>query len=138
MGVIYSDQGNYNTAREYFEEGLVLAQEVHDRLQASLFLRNLGDIALSTGDFDNALSFFEKFRRLIQDTPDDFYLNMVFFDIGEVARFQGNYDKAIVSFEKGLAGAKSEYWKATFYLGLANIEQMRNHSINAKQHLLMP
>jgi len=135
MGVIYSDQGNYNTAREYFEEGLFLAQEVHDRLQVSLFLRNLGDIALSTGDFDNALSFFEQFRRLIQDTPDDFYLNMVFFDIGEVARFQGNYDKAIVSFEKGLAGAKSEYWKVTFYLGLANIEQMRNHSINAKQYL---
>ena len=96
-------QGDYETARRLYEEGLSAGRSVHDLQQVSLSCRGLGGLALEQGDYPTARGFAAEALSVARQSNDRFSIARSLNMIGDMARAQGEDAAARPLYEESIA-----------------------------------
>ena len=96
-------QGDYETARRMYEEGLSDGRSAHDLRQVSLSCRGLGGLAYEQGDYPTARGFVEEALAAARQSNDRFGIARSLSMIGDLARSQGDDAAARPLYEEALA-----------------------------------
>ncbi|CAF3918870.1 unnamed protein product [Adineta steineri] len=106
LGGVHFNQGNYEKAARYFEQGLEICQKAlpskHSHLATSC--NNIGSVYKKMGEYSKALLFYEKDFEICQKTlPSDHpKLATSCNNIGSVYKKMGDYSKALLFYGKTL------------------------------------
>ena len=96
-------QGDYETARRMYEEGLSDGRSVHDLRQVSLSCRGLGGLAFEQGDYPTARRFAAEALSVARQSNDRFGVARSLNMIGDLARAQGQDAAARPLYEESIA-----------------------------------
>ena len=96
-------QGDYETARRLYEEGLSDGRSVHDLRQVSLSCRGLGGLAFEQGDYPTARGFAAEALSVARQSNDRFGIARSLNMIGDLARAQGEDAAARPLYEESIA-----------------------------------
>jgi tetratricopeptide (TPR) repeat protein len=96
-------QGDYETARRMYEEGLSDGRSVHDLGQVSLACRGLGGLAHEQGAYPTARAFGEEALAAARQSNDQFGIARSLSLLGDLARSQGDDAAARLLYEEALA-----------------------------------
>ena len=96
-------QGDYETARRMYEEGLSDGRSAHDLRQVSLSCRGLGGLAYEQGDYPTARGFAEEALAAARQSNDRFGIARSLSMLGDLARSQGDDAAARPLYEEALA-----------------------------------
>jgi len=96
-------QGDYETARRMYQEGLTEGRAAVDLSQVSLSCRGLGGLALEQGDYVAARGFIEEALTAARDSNDKFGIARSLNMLGDLARTIGDNTAARPLFEEALA-----------------------------------
>jgi tetratricopeptide (TPR) repeat protein len=96
-------QGNYETARMMYEQGLSEGREADDLPQISLSCRGLGGLALEQGNYNAAREFIEEALAVARESNDKFGVARSLNMLGDLARTVGDDAAARPLFEEALA-----------------------------------
>jgi predicted ATPase/serine/threonine protein kinase len=96
-------QGDYETARRMYEEGLSDGRSAHDLRQVSLSCRGLGGLAYEEGDYPAARGFVEEALAAARKSNDTFGVARSLSMLGDLARSLGDDTAARPLYEEALA-----------------------------------
>jgi tetratricopeptide (TPR) repeat protein len=106
LGYIKDDQGDYQKAIKYYEQGLAIEEKTLSPDDSSLATSygNIGLVYRNMGDYTKAVSFLQKDIGIREKTlsPDDPSLATSYNNIGLVYKNMGEYSKALSFYEKAL------------------------------------
>jgi predicted ATPase/class 3 adenylate cyclase len=111
-------KGNYEQARDNFDQALALYREAENRENIGLLLAYRAQTALGLGDFAGA----HQFAEMSLDTnygEDDWRTAAGLFDLGDAAYLQGHFEEAQQNYAEGLALV--EDWGSAFPVALRNV-----------------
>jgi tetratricopeptide (TPR) repeat protein len=106
LGYCKNNQGDYEKATEYYEQGLEIYQRTlpsnHPLL--ATFYNNIGAVYENVGQYSKALSVHEKALEIYQKTPPPNHPDLAasYSNIGLVCDNMGEYSKALSFYEKSL------------------------------------
>jgi predicted ATPase/class 3 adenylate cyclase/Tfp pilus assembly protein PilF len=101
-GVMAYCQGEYAVSRAFFEDGLAIRRELHDRTGIAALLNNLGNVAYDQADYSTAQSLFEESLTLRRELGERRGIAATLNNLGNVANEQGSYSSARTLFEESL------------------------------------
>lgn len=130
-------QGDYQTARNLYEQGLREAQSAADLTQVSLFCRGLGGLAFEQGDDASAVTFIEQALSAARKSGDAFGISASLNKLGDLARSAGDYKAALPLFHDALATRLQlgrKYAAASTLINLASAEYGLGDYWAAKLH----
>ncbi len=93
LGVCATDMGQFDQARQYYEEALPLYQELEDRLGESTVLNNLSIVAYSQNELVAAMTHWEEARLIHQDIGDKEGTARVLTNLSSVCLDLGEHEK---------------------------------------------
>ena len=96
-------QGDYETARRMYEEGLSGGRSAHDLRQVSLSCRGLGGLAHEQGDYPTARGFAEEALAAARQSNDKYGIARSLSLLGDLARSLGDNAAARPWYEEALA-----------------------------------
>ena len=103
MGWLAYDQGDYEQAAGYHQEGLARFRQIGDRAGIAEALRGLGELVLSQRDFPRAQALFEESLALSRELGHTEGQAWSLDHLGCVALERGAYEQASELFEQALA-----------------------------------
>ncbi|MCX8079924.1 MAG: tetratricopeptide repeat protein [Bacteroidia bacterium] len=95
MGLIYSDQGNYSMALEYYFRALKMNETIGDKKGQAVNLGNIGLVYWNQGDYSNALEYYFRAQRIDEEIGNKQGLASNLANIGLVYNDLGDYLKAL-------------------------------------------
>ncbi len=101
-GVLARNQSDYDQARAWLEESLVLRRELGDKTGTSMVLVDLGTVAGDRGDPAQAAAFFEKSLRLKRELGDMWGTALVLGNLGVATHHRGDLADAAALLEESL------------------------------------
>ncbi len=102
IGLIYSDQKYYKTAREYYNLGLQIRLSINDTNGIAASYNNIGVFYKDINKPDSALFYYQKSLQIIQQTNDVESQSMYLENIGRIYIDDNKPDSAILYFNKSL------------------------------------
>ncbi|CAF1409762.1 unnamed protein product [Adineta steineri] len=106
LGSVHSNQGDYEKAIWYFEQGLEIQQKTlpSDHRDLAISNNSIGLVYYNLGKYSKALSYYEKAREIQQKTlpSDQLDLATLYNNIGSVYRNTVEYSTALSYYEKAL------------------------------------
>ncbi len=102
LGVTARSQGDYDTARNVFEEILETARAANDLQQIASSSRGLGMVAYGQNDFPAARKFIEEALVICRQLDDNYGIAFSLNFLGELARTEGDNAAARIRFEESL------------------------------------
>ncbi|MET0753766.1 MAG: tetratricopeptide repeat protein [Pyrinomonadaceae bacterium] len=99
---IARQQGDYQSARKFYEEGLVAARAIGDKRQIAQANRGLGTVLYIMRDYETARVYLEKGLALSRELNDRHIIAISLNALGELARAQKDYRAARPLFEETL------------------------------------
>jgi predicted ATPase/serine/threonine protein kinase len=130
-------QGDYETARRLYEEGLSDGRSVHDLRQVSLSCRGLGGLAFEQGDYPTARGFAAEALSVARQSNDRYGIARSLNMIGDLARAQGQDAAARPLYEESIAICRqlgNNYATANILTNLAAAEFGEGHYSAAHAH----
>mgnify|MGYP003465903748 CR=1 FL=1 len=113
IGAVYSDQGNYAKALEYFQKALGIRKEKlgNDHSDVASCYNNIGAVYNDQGDYTKALECYQTaldiWKRVLgEDHP---MVALCHHNMGVVYKVQGDYPKALEHYQKALGIRKRVY-----------------------------
>jgi Tfp pilus assembly protein PilF len=103
LGPLARLQGDYETAREVYEEGLAEGRAANDLRQVALASWGLGAVAEQQGDIGAARTFIEEGLAISRGLDDKFGIAASLSFLGDLARTEGEPAAARPLFEESLA-----------------------------------
>ncbi len=103
LGAVAHARGEFDTAREWFEEGLSNYRAVGDRAGEAMALNNLGNVAFQRGTYDRARERYEESLRVKREIGDRHGVATSLMSLGIVHRAVGNYERSRARQEQSLA-----------------------------------
>jgi len=97
-----SMHGDFEKARAFLEQSLILRREINDKLGVAHELQRLGIIAYYTGDYRRAATLQEESLTLCHELGDLHGIARAIGGLGILALDQENYDQATARFEECL------------------------------------
>ncbi|MEM7116641.1 MAG: tetratricopeptide repeat protein [Chloroflexota bacterium] len=102
LGAVARNLGQQTNARNYFMQGLDIAQKLGDLRSEATLLNNLGDVAYYLGVFSEAKAHYQQSRQIAQGLGDAIMEVVVTVSLGIVARDTGDFATAQRLLEQGL------------------------------------
>jgi predicted ATPase/serine/threonine protein kinase len=118
-------QGDHETARKMYEEGLSDGRATHDLRQISLSCRGLGGLAYEQGDLASARQFVDEALAAARESNDRFGIARSLNMLGDLARSLGDDAAARSWYEEALAICRqlgNKYATANIFINLAAAE----------------
>lgn len=106
LGVNQGNQGPYERAETYPQEGLTLARQIGHRELISIFLLNLGTLAYEQQNYAQAETYLLEELALVRQLDHREWITVYLINIGEMMQKQGNYARAEVYLREGLERVK--------------------------------
>jgi predicted ATPase/class 3 adenylate cyclase len=139
-GVLAHAQGDYDTARALYRQGLTLRREIDDTPGVASSLNNLGVVAQETGDYAAARALHEESLALKRDLGDSSGIAFSLTNLGNVAKEQADYAAARAMHAEALAlfrqlGDKRSIASALTNLGVVAFAQgdhISAHSLHSE------
>jgi tetratricopeptide (TPR) repeat protein len=97
-GMSSYDQGQYQSALNYFQQALVIRREVGDRAGEGATLNNIGGVYDSRGQYDQAFQNFQQALVILREVGDRVGEGTTLNNVGSVYRARGQYDQAFQNF----------------------------------------
>lgn len=94
LGVVAWDLGDYDAARNYYEQALVISREIGDRREISGCFHNLGGVAYVQGDYATAREYYERSLAIFQEIGDRWRASFCLNNLGVIALNLGDYATA--------------------------------------------
>lgn len=94
LGTLAFQQGDFQAARRWHEEGLALRRALGDARGVATTLRHLGNVADEIGDYSHAAELYAESLATWQQLGDAWAAAAVLNNLGLVALRQGDYDLA--------------------------------------------
>jgi tetratricopeptide (TPR) repeat protein len=101
-GTLAVNQGDFDTARIFLNEGLQMSQNTRARELFSRCCNALGIVATCTGNFEEAKRWYEEGLKAARELDDQLLLPMLLNNIGEIAEAEGHYAKARSLYEQAV------------------------------------
>lgn len=101
-----AEQGNYEKAEMYDQEGLILARQSGYRERICALLANLGDIVCERGNYKRAEEYFKEGLLLAREIEHREWTSVLLCNLGLATRKQGNYAQAEEYLKAGLVLAR--------------------------------
>ncbi|MCB0727574.1 MAG: tetratricopeptide repeat protein, partial [Ignavibacteriae bacterium] len=138
-GSFKSAQGEYEQAKEFYEEFLILRKEIGDKSGVAGALHNLGNVTLSMGDYEQAKNYYEKSLSIYKEIGEKEGISAPILSLGNIALNQGDYKQAEKYFEESLnikkeTGNKDGISRIINYLG--NLAYFNGDYEQAKKYYL--
>lgn len=108
IGVLYTNLGQQDLAKEFYINGLELLKELNPDSEFCWLYRAIGEICNEQGEYDEAFMYFEKALKIVEQTANSSYhKGLLFKAIGNIYQNRDkDYDKAIHYFKEALAIAE--------------------------------
>jgi tetratricopeptide (TPR) repeat protein len=138
LGLVAESQGDYDSARKYYQDSVVLDRELGDRSGIAKVLGNLGNVALLQGDYDAARKSYQQSLDLAQALGDRQLIATILLNLGNVAQSQGDYDAARKSYQQSLDLAQAlgdRYVIARVLWGQATVSAKMGQKAEARKLL---
>ncbi|MCP4289867.1 MAG: tetratricopeptide repeat protein, partial [Gammaproteobacteria bacterium] len=103
LGTIAYYQGDYATARNYNQQGLVIKQALGDQRGITINLNNLGVIAHHQGNYAAVHDYYQQSLAIRQAIGDQRGIAMILNNLGFVAYSQEDYAAALDYYQQSLA-----------------------------------
>ena len=100
LGTTYKSLNDQSKAKEYFELGLVRANQTNSKVSKALSLRALGGIEYGNGNLDNSYSLTNEALILAQEVDDKFSEAEALGRIAWIHHFRGEFNKALQMYEQ--------------------------------------
>ena len=106
IGLVYSNQGDYSKALEYYEKSLEISLSVfgEQHLDVATSCNNIGSVYYRQGDYSKALEYYEKALEIRSSVFGEQHPSVAtsYNNIGNVYYNQENYTKALEYYENSL------------------------------------
>jgi tetratricopeptide (TPR) repeat protein len=129
MGIIYSEQGDYDTAFSHYKEALKIRTAIGHKYGIATTQNNIANIHSRLGDHDTALRLFHESLITQKNIGNRVGIANTLNNISNMQFLMGSYKKALNSFEQiyqlfseighryGMISCKSNIGRIYFYLG---------------------
>ena len=133
LGLWLKFRGAYAEALRWYEQSVVLKEELGDKAGLATSYTNIGSIHYARGAYGEALAWFEKSVVLNEKLGDKVGLAMSYNNIGAVQYARGANDEALMLYEKSVALAEELSEKAWLVATYTNIGEIhRAHGTYAE------
>jgi tetratricopeptide (TPR) repeat protein len=118
LGDVADSSGDYESAVEYYTEGLRMGMEVNDVLAMGRSQRGLGVVNRRQGHAEKALSHLTQALAAFRQSADALEQIRVLTSIGRTRQARGEYQRAISSLNEALsiAEARNDRWRTALAL----------------------
>ncbi|MFW9822792.1 MAG: tetratricopeptide repeat protein [Candidatus Thorarchaeota archaeon] len=137
-GVNHQLKGEFERAKEFREEALILLKELDLKLDFAIMLCQLGGVAWHIGDLNRALEYTEKSETLLAKLNLPYSLHYCYKQFGAIYAMKGELDRALSYYERVLAFAEKENvvrLKIGTYNNIAIIYQEKGDYDLALEHM---
>lgn len=122
-GTLALDQGDYQQAKAWFEEGLRLHRAAHDTHGIMLALNNLGIAVEATGDYVRAKELYQESLALARLQNNTGLLARALNNLGVALYREGDYAQAVALYEESLLLVRASGNKANIVIALNNLAE---------------
>ncbi len=141
------DQGNFERARKFFEDGLAFFRKTGSSHEIAWFLRYLANLSWREGDLARAQTLYQESLQIVQDLKDKYCTAHTLDGLAQVENGKGNYEQAASLARQALnlceqVGSKQRIAQVQWTLGLAMLhtdpsgaEQMLKSSLTVRNKL---
>jgi len=102
QGVSYHFRGEFPEALDYYEQCLVVLEEIPDKNSMSRILNNIGIIYSSQGNYPKALEYYKLSLEIKEELSDKSGMASAMNNIGLIYMNNGDYPKALGYFQRSL------------------------------------
>lgn len=102
MGTIEVERGNFQDAREYYDNSLKKFEELHDVGRVGVMLNNIGEVYRRSGDVEKAPDYYIQARNIARQTSNHSLIITTYNNEGQTALAAGDLDRAIELLKQGL------------------------------------
>ena len=106
LGLVYLSLSDYETAADYHEQALAIAQEVRDKQSEVNNLSNLGSVSYSLGEYEESINYSEQALAIAQEISDKNSKAASLGNLGNVYYSLGEYETSASYYEQALAIAQ--------------------------------
>jgi len=103
MGNLYGDMGKWDKAIEYFQNSLLIAEELNNLKRKARIIKNIGLVYLFKGDTSAGYSNLKESLKICKEIKAEDIYAMVLNNIGIYYDMIGEWKKAINYYKKGLS-----------------------------------
>lgn len=102
LGTLTYEQGDYTTARSFYEEALNIARAFGDQQGIQNTLGNLGNVAYYQGDYAGARALYEEVLAIRRELKDEWGIGNSLYNLGNLALQQNDFEAAYRLYEESL------------------------------------
>ncbi|NSW46609.1 MAG: tetratricopeptide repeat protein, partial [Bacteroidales bacterium] len=102
IGIIYSNQKNYEKSLEYYQKSLEISKKINDKYGIATCYNNIGGIYKAQNKVKQAIEFYQKSLKIHEELGDKNGLASCYNNIGGSYKYKGNYEKALEYYQKSL------------------------------------
>jgi tetratricopeptide (TPR) repeat protein len=121
------NQGQYQSALNYFQQALVIQRGVGDRAGEGTTLNNIGLVYDARGQYDQALENYRQVLVIHREVGNRAEEGTTLNNIGEMYRARGQYDQALHNYQQALVILREVGDRAEEEAVLANIKSLSDN-----------
>ncbi len=121
LGRAYADKGENVTALKHYQQGLVKAEAINNKLLIAHLFKNIGALYISWKKFDDALNYYERAEKLAQELHEEELVADCQNNKGTVYEQQFKYEKALAAYKNALNAYTKKHIPAKISMALSNI-----------------
>ncbi|MFX1535118.1 MAG: tetratricopeptide repeat protein [Promethearchaeota archaeon] len=120
-GTIYLYKGELERSLEYYQQSLVLFEELGNKKDIAYSLNNIGKVYWHIGDFDHVLDYYQQSLALFEELGNKKDIAGAFHNIGVIYWRKGEVDQALEYYQRSLAIKEKYADKQDIALSFNNI-----------------
>ena len=106
LGVFKRYHGDFEQAKKYSEESLIISKEIGDKKGIAESINSLGNISNYQGDLEQAMKYYKESLAIFKEIGDKIGIAGSIQNLGMIMRNLGDYEQAKKLYEESLAMGK--------------------------------
>lgn len=139
IGRFYADKGENVIALKHYQQGLVKAEAINNKLLTAHLFKNIGALYISWKKFDDALNYYERAEKLAHEVHEEELVADCQNNKGTVYEQQFKYEKALVAYKNALTAYTKKNITVKVSMALSNIaivyKNQKNYAASLQYNL---